>query len=86
MGGDATDAAVTGVRYALNAASDRDAGTVRAAEIRFGHGGALFVDPLYFDGLRLQGRGAYDRWLAWEREEADPPSAFGPIEDRTWTP
>lgn len=86
LGSDGHAAAVTRVRYALDAASDPAAGTVRAAEIRFDHGGVLFVDPLSFDGIRLQGRGAYDRWLAWEREEADPPSAYGPVEDRTWTP
>ncbi|WP_406297812.1 hypothetical protein OG948_19860 [Embleya sp. NBC_00888] len=85
--GDDTDlAAITRVRYALDKDSDREAGTVRAAEIRFPYGGVLFLDPMYHWGIRLEGTGAYDRWLTWQREDTHIRAAFGPIEDHTWTP
>uniref|UniRef100_A0AAU2JUY0 Uncharacterized protein n=1 Tax=Streptomyces sp. NBC_00049 TaxID=2903617 RepID=A0AAU2JUY0_9ACTN len=86
LGGDGNLVAVTGVRYALNDESDRTTGTVRAAEIRFEYGGVLFLDPMYIQGIRLQGHGAYDRWLAWERQDAHTRSVFGPLEEHTWTP
>lgn len=85
--GDDTDlAAITRVRYALDDDSDREAGTVRAAEIRFEYGGVLFLDPMYHWGIRLEGAGAYERWLTWQREDTHLRAAFGPLEDHTWTP
>lgn len=86
LGEDSRLVAVTQVRYALNHESDRTAGTVRAAEIRFQYGGVLFLDPMYHWGIRLQGAGAYERWLAEEREDTHTRAVFGPLEEHIWTP
>ncbi|WP_371598307.1 hypothetical protein [Streptomyces sp. NBC_00564] len=85
LGDDGQLAAITQVRYALNSESDRAAGTVRAAEIRFQYGGVLFLDPIYHWGIRLRGVGAYERWLAWEREDTHTRAVFGQLEEHVWT-
>ncbi|MGP4051452.1 hypothetical protein [Streptomyces sp. 2A115] len=86
LGDDGQLNAITQVRYALNNESDRAAGTVRAAEIRFEYGGVLFLDPMYYWGIRLQGAEAYERWLAWEREDTHRRAVFGRLEERVWVP
>jgi hypothetical protein len=86
LGDDGQPAAITQVRYALNNQSDRAAGTVRAAEIRFEYGGVLFLDPMYYWGIRLQGAGAYERWPAWAREDTHSRAVFGQLEVHVWTP
>ncbi|MEU0718634.1 hypothetical protein ABZ498_15835 [Streptomyces lavendulocolor] len=81
--GDLTDQSVLAVRYVLNAESDPVTGTVRCAEFAFAYGQRLFVDPGYHWGIRLQGAGAYEAWLAEEREN---PAPLGPLTDHLWTP
>ncbi|MFI6981396.1 hypothetical protein ACIBSV_22760 [Embleya sp. NPDC050154] len=46
----------------------------------------LFLDPTYHWGIRLQGAGAYERWLTWQRQDTHARAAFGPLVDHTWTP
>ncbi|MGI5478691.1 hypothetical protein [Streptomyces lavendofoliae] len=81
--GDLTDQAVLAVRYVLNAESDAAAGTVRCAELEFEYKQRLFVDPGYHWGIRLQSAGAYETWLADERESQGP---RGPLREYLWTP
>ncbi|MGA4960087.1 hypothetical protein [Streptomyces lavendulocolor] len=81
--GDLTDQSVVAVRYVLNAESDTAAGTVRCAEFEFACKQRLFVDPGYHWGIRLQGAGAYETWLADERENPGP---LGPRTEHRWTP
>lgn len=82
--GDHDPTHVVRVRYLLDEESDLTAGTVRAAEIEFGYGSRLLIDPGYFWGTRLQGAGAYEKLRA-EIEERRHPSR-GPVEAHTWTP
>ncbi|MEU7180075.1 MULTISPECIES: hypothetical protein [Streptomyces] len=78
-----SDFRITRIRYALNGESTPGRGTVRCAEFEFEHTWPLFVDPGYHFGIRLEGAGAFDRWLA---DNQDPASPLGPARSLTWSP
>ncbi|MEV6393297.1 hypothetical protein AB0M39_00655 [Streptomyces sp. NPDC051907] len=74
---------ITKIRYALSGRSDPSEGKVRCVEFEFENSRRLFLDPMYFFGIRLQGAGAYDSWLEFSRSDE---GAMGPIRDFVWSP
>ncbi|MFI1359227.1 hypothetical protein ACH4TV_37500 [Streptomyces sp. NPDC020898] len=74
---------ITRIRYALNNESVPGGGTVRCAEFEFENRFVVFADPMYHFGIRLQGVGAYDRWVKDSRDES---AAFGPTREGIWVP
>ncbi|MFJ4968351.1 hypothetical protein [Streptomyces sp. NPDC088755] len=72
---------LTGVRYALSLGSEPDRGTVRCAEFEFEKKFVVFADPMYHFGIRLEGVGAYDRWIA----STGGSEAVGSIRECVWT-
>lgn len=75
-----SDFRVTRIRWAVNDESDSLTGTVRCAEFEFENSWPLFVDPGWHFGIRLQGAGAFDRWLADNRD-----SGRG-VQEFSWVP
>ncbi|GAA2739857.1 hypothetical protein [Kitasatospora cinereorecta] len=71
---------ITRIRWATDADSDPATGTVRCAEFEFEHHWPLFADPAWQFGIRLQGDGTFDRWLAGARAEGHA------IQSYSWTP
>ncbi|MCX4587128.1 hypothetical protein [Streptomyces sp. NBC_01481] len=83
LGDDYSSFRITKIRYALSNGSDPSAGRIRCAELEFENSLRLFADPGYFFGIRLQGAGAYERWLNFSRTAESP---FGPIQEFIWSP
>lgn len=67
---------ITRIRWATDADSDVSAGTVRCAEFEFEKAWPVFADPAWHFGIRLQGAGAFDRWIAEMREESHDIKTF----------
>ncbi|MCX5404988.1 hypothetical protein OHA37_13970 [Streptomyces sp. NBC_00335] len=82
LGDDSDIHAVTRVRYVLDGAGARLPGAFRCAELSFQYGGRLFLDPMYYWGIRLQGAGAYEQWLAHHRDRP----GHGPYTEHAWHP
>ncbi|MFD3323994.1 hypothetical protein [Streptomyces sp. NPDC058701] len=82
LGDDAVPQRIVTIRYALNSESDPALATVRCAEFEFHNKERLFIDPSYPWGVRLQGAGAYERWL---REVRERPESAGPVREYVWT-
>ncbi|MFJ1704203.1 hypothetical protein [Kitasatospora sp. NPDC088346] len=59
---------ITRIRWVTDPGSDAAAGVVRCAEFEFEDAWPVFADPGWHFGIRLEGVGAFDRWLARERE------------------
>jgi len=74
---------ITRIRYALNNESVPGSGTVRCAEFEFENHFVVFADPMYHFGIRLEGVGAYDRWVNDSRDES---ATFGPTREGIWVP
>ncbi|MFD8910686.1 hypothetical protein [Streptomyces sp. NPDC059575] len=74
---------LTGVRAVVDEGPDTDDPAVRCIEFTFGGSQVLFADPSYYFGIRLEGVGAYERWLADHQSTLAP---FGPWRELTWTP
>ncbi|MFG2294946.1 hypothetical protein [Streptomyces sp. NPDC048603] len=73
--------ALTRVRYALDDGSDLVPGAFRCAEFTFGPA-RVFLDPMNFDGIRIQGAGAYEKCVADQRSR----TTFGPVREHVWVP
>ena len=67
---------ITRVRWATDADSDDSVGAVRCAEFEFEGAWALFADPAWHFGRRLQGAGAFDHWLTEMREGSHEVQVF----------
>ncbi|RST04149.1 hypothetical protein EF910_18635 [Streptomyces sp. WAC07149] len=80
---DRPDFTVTRIRSVLREGEHPSDTVVRCVEFEFENALALFADPGHFFGIRLQGRGAYDRWLAFAQA---PDRPFGPLREVVWTP
>ncbi|MFD0355128.1 hypothetical protein ACFVHW_15535 [Streptomyces sp. NPDC127110] len=82
LGDDTLTQRITGIRYVLSGPADLEFGTVRCIEFQFQYEQRLFVDPSYHWGIRLQGAGAFERWIQETRER---PESSGPPREYGWT-
>ncbi|MGW0364170.1 hypothetical protein [Streptomyces sp. NPDC002990] len=73
---------ITRIRCAVRDGALPSESVLRCIEFEFDHSLYLFADPGYFSGIRLQGRGAYDRWLEFAQGLSLP---FGPVREVVWT-
>ena len=73
---------ITGARYIANDGSDPSSGVVRCIEFIFENSLPVFMDPMYYFGIRLGGAGAYERWLAADQRNPGP---FGPPREFIWS-
>jgi hypothetical protein len=74
---------LTRVRAVVDGGSDPSRSVVRCVEFTFGDSLVLFADPAYHFGVRLEGAGAYERWMADNRATA---GSSGPPREVIWTP
>ncbi len=74
---------ITGARYVANDGSDPVSGVIRCIEFTFENSFPVFMDPMYYFGIRLGGAGAYERWLAADQRDPGP---FGPPREFVWSP
>ncbi|MFB7253821.1 hypothetical protein [Streptomyces nojiriensis] len=74
---------ITRIRCAVRDGAVASESVIRCIEFEFENSWHLFADPGYFHGIRLQGRGAYERWLDFAQ---GPDLPFGPVREVVWTP
>ncbi|WP_210581642.1 hypothetical protein [Streptomyces sp. GESEQ-4] len=72
----------TRIRAVVDGGSAPSRSIVRCLEFTFGDSLVLFADPAYHFGVRLEGVGAYERWITDNQGSSD---VYGPIRELTWT-
>ncbi|MFJ6755442.1 hypothetical protein ACIQNK_10550 [Streptomyces sp. NPDC091273] len=74
---------ITRIRCAVKDGLRPSDTVIRCIEFEFEKSFHLFADPGNFFGIRLQGRGAYERWLTFAQGKDLP---FGSVREVVWTP
>jgi hypothetical protein len=74
---------ITRIRCVVSKDSEPEKGKMKCIEFEFEGEWRVFADPGYFFGIRLEGEGAYERWLKHHQSDL---KSEGPLREVIWTP